>query len=66
MPNKRLNQNWIPLLQSLLAWVSKFPPLSQLSVDDRVVLLEQEWHLIFVFHFMCQFGKVMVESEFLI
>lgn len=65
LPNIK-DQNWTPLLQSLLAWVSKFPPLSQLKAEDRTLLLENSWHLIFAFHFMCQFGKSLIQGTSLI
>jgi hypothetical protein len=59
-------QNWLPLLQSLLQWIAKFPPMNQLRREDRCSLLESGWHLVFLFHFMCQFGKSIVQGGFLI
>ncbi|KAI6224801.1 Retinoic acid receptor RXR-gamma [Aphelenchoides besseyi] len=51
------NQDWMPFLSSLLQWSLQFPPLSQLNADDRRTLARSSWHILFLFHFVCQFGR---------
>ncbi|KAI6180955.1 Retinoic acid receptor RXR-gamma [Aphelenchoides besseyi] len=51
------SQDWMPFLSSLLQWTLQFPPLSQLNADDRQTLARSSWHVLFLFHFVCQFGR---------
>ncbi|KAI6223039.1 Retinoic acid receptor RXR-gamma [Aphelenchoides fujianensis] len=55
-------QDWTPFLSSLLQWSAQIPPLSQLNADDRRVLLRNSWHVLFLFHFVSQFGRKLASG----
>uniref|UniRef100_A0AC34GS57 Uncharacterized protein n=1 Tax=Panagrolaimus sp. ES5 TaxID=591445 RepID=A0AC34GS57_9BILA len=56
--NNNNNIDWSSFLLSILTWTNKFPPLCQQNVEDRKVLLETGWHLLFLFYYSTQFNPL--------
>uniref|UniRef100_A0A914E566 Nuclear receptor domain-containing protein n=1 Tax=Acrobeloides nanus TaxID=290746 RepID=A0A914E566_9BILA len=55
-PSNNTTPDWTPFVCSLITWANNFPPISQIIESDRRILLERSWHLLFFFHYGCQFG----------
>jgi hypothetical protein len=55
----RTNNNRLTFLAAVLMCTTKLAPIAQLDEEDRRLLLGQSWHLLFVFHYACQFGDLV-------
>lgn len=55
--------DWLPFLRSIITWITKFPPLSQVGEHDRRVLLRKSWHSLFLFHLACHFDLKTIQSR---
>ncbi|CAD5226833.1 unnamed protein product [Bursaphelenchus xylophilus] len=62
-PSINNENNWTPFLISLLSWLIRFPPLQELSLNDRKIILKKYWHSLFCFHSICQFDEFVKQGK---